>query len=137
MVKLVNIHKSDSQFHTTGHNSHFCRLKFFSIIWVCYCIFTVLTKLQNKSRWKCTFWGTSTKVYSVISFIHFKMFLSSSVNRAVKTTLWRTRNGEDEKQRLVLYICIHCLSQLRYDSILKVEKWIWESSQELPWWSIG
>lgn len=28
--------QSDSQFHTTGHNSHFCRLKFFSIIWVCY-----------------------------------------------------------------------------------------------------
>ena len=28
--------QSDSQFHTTGHNLHFCRLIFFSIICVCY-----------------------------------------------------------------------------------------------------
>ena len=28
--------QSDSQFHTTGHNLHFCELKLVSIIWVWY-----------------------------------------------------------------------------------------------------
>ena len=84
--------QSDSQFHTTGHNLHFCRLIFF-LLFEFATDFHTSTKLQNSQDENVHSGAPPTKVYSVIPFIYFTVFLSSSINRVVKTTLWRTRDG--------------------------------------------